>query len=95
MNEKILVVDDEKEIADLIEVYLQNENMDVYKFYSGEEALSCIKSTDFDLAILDIMLPDISGLSICQIIRSKEYIKSPDLHWGQMIISQNRSFRWS
>lgn len=33
MNEKILVVDDEKEIADLIEVYLQNENMDVYKFY--------------------------------------------------------------
>ena len=73
MNEKILVVDDEKEIADLIEVYLQNENMDVYKFYSGEEALSCIKSTDFDLAILDIMLPDISGLSICQMIRSKEY----------------------
>ena len=62
MLEKILVVDDEKEIADLIEVYLQNENMDVYKFYSGEEALVCIGSTDFDLAILDIMLPDISGL---------------------------------
>ena len=73
MKEKILVVDDEKEIADLIEVYLQNENMDVYKFYSGEEALVCIGSTDFDLAILDIMLPDISGLSICQSIRSKEY----------------------
>ena len=73
MLEKILVVDDEKEIADLIEVYLQNENMDVYKFYSGEEALVCIGSTDFDLAILDIMLPDISGLSICQSIRSKEY----------------------
>ena len=73
MLEKILVVDDEKEIADLIEVYLQNENMDVYKFYSGEEALVCIGSTDFDLAILDIMLPDISGLSICQMIRSKEY----------------------
>lgn len=73
MNEKILVVDDEKEIADLIEVYLQNENMDVYKFYSGEDALVCIKSMDFDLAILDVMLPDISGLSICQAIRSKEY----------------------
>lgn len=72
MNEKILVVDDEKEIADLIEVYLQNENMDVYKFYSGEDALVCIKSMDFDLAILDVMLPDISGLSICQAIRSKE-----------------------
>lgn len=73
MNEKILVVDDEKEIADLIEVYLQNENMDVYKFYSGEDALVCIKSMDFDLAILDVMLPDISGLSICQAIRMKEY----------------------
>lgn len=71
MNEKILVVDDEKDIADLIEVYLQNENMDVYKFYSGEEALDCIGSMEFDLAILDIMLPGISGLSICQIIRSK------------------------
>ena len=45
MLEKILVVDDEKEIADLIEVYLQNENMDVYKFYSGEEALVCIGSS--------------------------------------------------
>lgn len=73
MNEKILVVDDEKEIADLIQVYLQNENMDVYKFYSGEDALVCMKSMDFDLAILDVMLPDISGLSICQAIRSKEY----------------------
>lgn len=73
MNEKILVVDDEKEIADLIEVYLQNENMDVYKFYSGEDALVCIKSMNFDLAILDVMLPDISGLSICQAIRSEEY----------------------
>lgn len=70
--DNILVVDDEKEIADLIEVYLQNENMDVYKFYSGEDALVCIESMDFDLAILDVMLPDISGLSICQVIRSKE-----------------------
>ena len=73
MNEKILVVDDEKEIADLIELYLQNEDMDVYKFYSGEDALVCINSMEFDLAILDIMLPDISGLSLCQTIRNKEY----------------------
>ncbi len=73
MLEKILVVDDEKEIADLIEVYLQNENMEVYKFYTGKDALACIESVDFDLAILDIMLPDVSGLSICQFIRNKEY----------------------
>lgn len=73
MNEKILIVDDEKEIADLIEVYLKNEDMDVYKFYSGEDALVCITNMEFDLAILDIMLPDTSGLSICKTIRSKEY----------------------
>lgn len=73
MKEKILVVDDEKEIADLIEVYLQNENMEVYKFYTGRDAIACIENMDFDLAILDIMLPDVSGLSICQFIRSKDY----------------------
>ncbi len=70
MAENILVVDDEKEIADLIEVYLRNENLAVYKFYSGIEALACIENTELDLAILDIMLPDISGLSICQTIRN-------------------------
>jgi len=69
MEEKVLVVDDEKEIADLIEVYLKNENFDVYKFYSGDAALNCIENTELDLAILDIMLPDVSGLSICQTIR--------------------------
>ena len=42
MNEKILVVDDEKEIADLLEVYLKNDNYTVYKYYSGIEALKCI-----------------------------------------------------
>ena len=73
MLEKILIVDDEKEIADLIEVYLQNENMDVYKFYSGEEVLVCIGSTDFDLAILDIMLPDMDGLEVCRQIREFSY----------------------
>ncbi len=43
MNEKILVVDDEKEIADLLEVYLNNDNYIVYKYYNGIEALECIQ----------------------------------------------------
>ena len=42
MPEKILVVDYEKDIADLLEVYLKNENYVVYKFYSAEESLECI-----------------------------------------------------
>ena len=60
MPDKILVVDDEVEIADLIEVYLNNENYSVFKFYSAKEALECINTTNLDLAILDVMLPDIS-----------------------------------
>lgn len=71
MNNQILVVDDEQEIADLIEVYLKNENYTVFKFYSAKDALACIESTDLDLAILDIMLPDTDGFTICRKIREK------------------------
>ncbi len=73
MNEKILVVDDEKELADLVEVYLKNDGYTVYKFYNGTDTLRCIESTHLDLAILDIMLPDIDGFQICQKIREKFY----------------------
>lgn len=73
MNEKILVVDDEKELADLVEVYLKNDGYTVYKFYNGTDALKCVESTRLDLAILDIMLPDIDGFQICQKIREKFY----------------------
>ncbi len=71
MAEKILVVDDEREIADLIEVYLQNENYKIVKCYTGQEALACMEREEMDLAILDIMLPDVSGFVICRRIREK------------------------
>lgn len=71
MSERILVVDDERDIADLLEVYLKNENYVVYKFYSAKEALECIEREEMDLAILDIMLPDVNGFSICRKIREK------------------------
>lgn len=63
---KVLIVDDEKEIADLVELYLKNDGFEVFKFYNGLEALECIEKEAVDLAILDIMLPDIDGLTICQ-----------------------------
>lgn len=73
MPEKILVVDDEKEIADLIELYLKNDGYTVYKFYNGADALKCIENEELNLAILDIMLPDIDGFRICQKIREKYF----------------------
>lgn len=73
MPEKILVVDDEKEIADLIELYLKNDGYTVYKFYNGIDALKCVENEELNLAILDIMLPDIDGFRICQKIREKYF----------------------
>ena len=73
MNKKILIVDDEKEIVDLLEVYLSNDGYSVYKCYNGLEAMKCIKQSQIDLAILDIMLPDIDGFRLCQKIREKFY----------------------
>ena len=58
MSEHILVVDDEKEIADLVEVYLMSDGYQVHKFYNGKDALECIAHTKLDMAILDVMLPD-------------------------------------
>ena len=66
----ILIVDDEKEIADVVELYLQNE-YHVLKFYTGGDALACIENTKIDLAILDVMLPDIDGFTILKKIREK------------------------
>lgn len=66
---KILVVDDEKEIADLIELFLKSEGFEVSKSFCGKDALSLIDSENFDLAVLDVMLPDISGFELCSHIR--------------------------
>lgn len=73
MNKKIMVVDDEEEIADLIEVYLQSDGYTVYKFYNAAQALQCIEETEPDLAILDIMLPDIDGIRLCRKIREQYF----------------------
>lgn len=69
MANGILVVDDEKEIADLIELYLKNDGYEVFKHYNATDALACAQSTELSLAILDVMLPDMSGFTLCQKIR--------------------------
>lgn len=73
MGESILIVDDEKEIADLLEFYLKNEGFNVYKYYTGKEALECVAANKLSLAVLDVMLPDIDGFRICQKIREKYF----------------------
>ena len=65
----ILIVDDEKEITDLLEVYLSSEGYRVFKFYCGQDALDCIEREHIDLAILDVMLPGMNGFSLCETIR--------------------------
>jgi two-component system response regulator VanR len=71
VSDNILVVDDEREIADLLELYLKNEDYTVFKCHTAKEALECIDKTGLDLAILDIMLPGSSGFAVCQKIREK------------------------
>ena len=73
MNKHILIVDDEKEIADLIEVYLRGEGFEVLKYYNGKEALSYVLNNKIDLAILDVMLPDIDGFTLCRKIRENYF----------------------
>ena len=68
----ILILDDEKEIADLVELYLKNENYNVHKFYDYNLAINCINTQKLDLAILDIMVGEVSGFEICKMIREKD-----------------------
>ena len=71
MSAHILVADDEKELADMLELYLTNDGHTVHKASTAAGALDCGGSTDLDLAVLDVMFPDGSGFQICKKIREK------------------------
>lgn len=71
METRVLVVEDEQEIADLLELYLASEGYEVRKFYNGTDAARCIQEEELALAVLDIMLPDIDGMELCRLIREK------------------------
>ena len=68
---RILAVDDEKEIADVIELYLKNEGFEVEKFYTGKDALVSIEKAAPDMALLDVMLPEEDGISILKKLRTR------------------------
>ncbi|MDY3249408.1 MAG: VanR-ABDEGLN family response regulator transcription factor [Candidatus Choladocola sp.] len=71
MGNKILVLDDEKEIAEVIALYLKNDGYEVTMAYTGREALEKIQQDPPDLALLDVMLPDIDGFRVLQKVREK------------------------
>ena len=73
MEANILVVDDEPEIADLVQVYLKSEGFTVFPCLNGADALECVRTQALDLAILDVMLPDISGFTLCSEIRKDHH----------------------
>ena len=66
---KILVVDDEKDIVDLIEYNLKKDGFSVIKAYDGESAVTMAKKQKPDLLILDLMLPRLNGIDVCKAIR--------------------------
>lgn len=69
MEARILVVDDEKAITDLVGIILKKEGFDVTLAYTGGEAAKLILEQEFDLALLDVMLPDIDGFELLRTIR--------------------------
>lgn len=68
---RVLIVDDEKEIAELVRHYLEAEGLETVICTDGNEAMKKIENEEFDLAILDVMLPGADGLTLCAEIRKK------------------------
>ncbi|MDP4104762.1 MAG: response regulator YycF [Bacillota bacterium] len=71
MDKKILVVDDEKPIADILQFNLKKEGFEVYCAYDGNEALNMVEEVQPDIILLDIMLPLRDGMEVCREVRKK------------------------
>lgn len=74
MNSKVLIVDDEKELAMILKDYLQNEGIETEVAFNGEQAYAMFKTFNPTLVVLDIMLPDDDGMEICRKIRNESDI---------------------
>jgi DNA-binding response OmpR family regulator len=68
---KILIVDDERRIIEVLEAYLVREGYEIHSADNGIDALKKVKSLNPDLIILDLMLPDISGEEVCRLVRKE------------------------
>lgn len=71
-NQRILVVDDEDRIRRLIRMYLEREGYDIEEAEDGDTALTKALETDYDLILLDLMLPGMDGIDVCEQVRKKK-----------------------
>ena len=79
MSQRILVVDDDKEIVRIVRAYLEKAGYSVLSAYDGETALHIIRSDRPDLIVLDLMLPDRDGWDITRIVRERSVVgRHPD-----------------
>jgi DNA-binding response OmpR family regulator len=69
MKKNILIIEDENKVSEVIKAYLQKEGYDVYSTPSGLEGINIFRKKEFQLVILDLMLPDIDGEEVCRILR--------------------------
>jgi two-component system response regulator VicR len=76
MGRTILVVDDEKNIVDILSFNLEKEGYDVVTAYDGEKAMQLFRETAFDLILLDVMLPKLTGFEVCAAIRKTD-VRTP------------------
>ncbi|ALS27060.1 two-component system response regulator [Paenibacillus sp. 32O-W] len=74
MNHRVLIVDDEREIAELIEIYLRNEGFETRLAHDGEQALELFERETFHLVVLDIMMPKLDGLEVCRRLRRTQMV---------------------
>lgn len=75
MRQRIVIIEDERDIVDLVRYNFRKEGFDVESFSNGKDGLEYIRKNPVDLALLDIMLPDLDGTEICKRVRADERLK--------------------
>ena len=86
MASRVLIVEDERDIRDLVVLHLQRDGYEVTSAGSGEEALAQVRQSPPDLVVLDLMLPAMSGLEVCRRIREGRAIP--------ILVRRRRSAGW-
>ena len=72
---RILIAEDEVEIAELLSLYLESEGFETVIFHNGKEALESLKKDDYEVLLADIMMPEIDGIEACRRITATEEYK--------------------